>query len=357
MDGLKMEVKFKDLLFIYEHQISQKVKNKKKLLNFERNKFQNLINIYYELKNNNYRVEHYNIFLIREPKKRIVMSLSIHDKIINHYVTEFILKPKLEKYLDHRNIATRKNMGSDYGIKLVKKYLEQFKKYDQIYVLKIDISKYFYHIDHEVLKSMIKNELTISEYKIINSIIDSTNEYYVYRTILKYQEKNFSLPNYEFGKGLPIGNLTSQFLSIFYLNKLDYYIIHNLHLKYYVRYMDDFLIFYHDKYYLAECLIKIKYQLNNIYHLNINENKTKIINTKEGFVFLSYYFKIRNKKTIIKLRKETWNKVQKRIKNSNDLYNKKQITFSKYFSSINNYRFTFKYSNNHKITKYIERNY
>ena len=117
MDGLKMEVKFKDLLFIYEHQISKNVKNKKKLLNFERNKFQNLINIYYELKNNNYRVEHYNIFLIREPKKRIVMSLSIHDKIINHYVTEFILKPKLEKYLDHRNIATRKNMGSDYGIR------------------------------------------------------------------------------------------------------------------------------------------------------------------------------------------------------------------------------------------------
>ena len=84
------------------------------------------------------------------------MSLSIHDKIINHYVTEFILKPKLEKYLDHRNIATRKNMGSDYGIKLVKKYLEQLKKYDQVYVLKIDISKYFYHIDHEVLKRMIK---------------------------------------------------------------------------------------------------------------------------------------------------------------------------------------------------------
>ena len=119
--------------------------------------------------------------------------------------------------------------------------------------------------------------------------------------------------------------------------------------------MDDFLIFHHDKYYLAECLIKIKYQLNNIYYLNVNKNK--IVNAKEGFVFLGYHFKIRNKKTIIKLRKETWNKVQKRIKDSNDLYNKKQITFSKYFSSINNYRFTFKYSNNHKITKYIERNY
>ena len=174
---------------------------------------------------------------------------------------------------------------------------------------------------------------------------------------MKYQEQDNRLPNYQYGKGLPIGNLTSQFLSIFYLNKLDHYIIHNLHLKYYVRYMDDFLIFHYDKKYLKECLIKIKHQLNNIYHLNINENKTKIINTKEGFVFLGYYFKIRNKKTIIKLRKETMNKVKKRIKDNNDLYDKKQITFFKYFSSINNYRFTFKYSNNHKITKYIERNY
>ena len=194
-----MEVKFKDLLFIYEHQISKNVKNKKKLLNFERNKFQNLINIYYELKNNNYRVEHYNIFLIREPKKRIVMSLSIHDKIINHYVTEFILKPKLEKYLDHRNIATRKNMGSDYGIKLVKKYLEQLKKYDQVYVLKIDISKYFYKIDHEILLEklacyikdkeildMIKDPILIS---IGNTKIDRLTEKALKKYILENIEK------------------------------------------------------------------------------------------------------------------------------------------------------------------------
>lgn len=349
-------VKFKDILSIYESQISKNVKNKKKLLNFERNKFQNLINIYYELKNDDYRMEHYNIFLIREPKKRIVMSLSIHDKIINHYVTEFILKPKLEKYLDNRNVATRKNMGSDYGIKLLKKYLEYMKKYDEAYVLKIDISKYFYNINHEVLKSMIKNDLNHEEYNIISSIIDSTNASYVNKVISKYQKQDSKLPNYQYGKGLPIGNLTSQFLSIFYLNSLDHYIIHDLHLKYYVRYMDDFVIIHHDKHYLMECLEKIKHQLNNVYYLQVNKNKTKIISIQEGLVFLSYQFKVKDKKTIIKLRKETIHKVKKRVKEINDLYDKEKITFSKYFSSLNNYRFTFKYSNNHKIMKYIERN-
>ena len=352
-----MEVKFKDLLYIYEHQISKNVKNKKKLLNFERNKFQNLINIYYELKNNNYRIEHYNIFLIREPKKRIVMSLSIHDKIINHYVTEFILKLKLEKYLDDRNIATRKNMGSDYGLKLVKKYLEQLKKYNQVYVLKIDISKYFYHIDHKVLKDMIKNDLNADEYKLVCSIINSTNELYVNKIISKFQKQNNELPNYQYGKGLPIGNLTSQFLSIFYLYKLDHDIVHNLHLKDYVRYMDDFLIFHHDKHYLEKCLMKIEEQLNNVYYLKINKNKTKIISIQKGFVFLGYYFKIKNNKTIIKLRKETVNKIKKRIKEVNDLYKKDKINFSKYFSSLNNYRFTFQHSNNYNLRKYFERNY
>ena len=198
-------VNLQDIIMIYEKQISCNVKNKKKLLNFERNKFQNLINIYYDLKNNNYNIEHYNIFLIREPKKRIVMSLNIHDKIINHYVTTFILIPKLEKYLDYRNIATRKNMGSDYGIKLVKKYIELLKKYNQVYVLKLDISKYFYNIDHQVLKELIKSKLTIDEYKIVCAIIDSTNEYYVHDMILKYQKKDHNIPNYELGKGLPIG--------------------------------------------------------------------------------------------------------------------------------------------------------
>ena len=155
-------------------------------------------------------------------------------------------------------------MGSDYGIKLVKKYLEQLKKYDQVYVLKIDISKYFYHIDHEVLKRMIKNELTISEYKIINSIIDSTNEYYVHDMILKYQKKDTNIPNYEFGKGLPIGNLTSQFLSIFYLNRLDHYIVHDLHLKYYVRYMDDFILLHWDKEFFKLFLVEIEKEVHKV---------------------------------------------------------------------------------------------
>ena len=79
------------------------------------------------------------------------MSTSVYDKIINHYVARYILIPKLEKYLNERNCATRKNMGTSYAIELLKKDIEYYKRYDKFYFLKLDISKYFYKIDHEVL--------------------------------------------------------------------------------------------------------------------------------------------------------------------------------------------------------------
>ena len=235
---MKDNITFVNLLNIYEKEISKNVKNKKKLVKFEINKVQNITNIIDMLNRGKIGHEHYNIFLIYEPKCRLVMSLSIKDKIINHFVTRYALEAKLTKYLDPRNVATRKGMGTDYGIRLVIKYLKKLKN-NKFYILKIDISKYFYSIDHEVLKELLVDKLDSYEYDLICKIIDSTNEEYINSTINKIKEKNnIEVPLYYHGRGLPIGNMTSQFLSIFYLYKLDHYIVHDLKLKYYVKYMD-----------------------------------------------------------------------------------------------------------------------
>ena len=151
---MKDNISFVNLLNIYESEISKNVKNKKKLVKFEINKVQNITNIIDMLNRGKIGHEHYNIFLIYEPKCRLIMSLSIKDKIINHFVTRYALEAKLTKYLDLRNVATRKGMGTDYGIRLVIKYLKKLKS-NKFYILKIDISKYFYSIDHEVLKSLL----------------------------------------------------------------------------------------------------------------------------------------------------------------------------------------------------------
>ena len=356
MDGLRVKVSVNDIIDIYEKEVSVNTKNKNKVYNFERNKIENIYDIKNIIENNNYKIKRYNIFTINSPKYRIVMSLNMKDKIINHYVARFILLHRLNKYLDMRNCATRKNMGYDYAIKLLKKYIELNKKYDRFYILKIDISKYFYSIDHDVLKELLKDKLNEEEYKIVSSIIDSTNEKYINEVInsvknnLLIKDKNRSeeinkLPLYEYNKGLPIGNMTSQILSIFYLYKLDHYIIHNLNLKYMVRYMDDYIIISNDKNKLKKALKEIEFILNKEYKLNINKNKTNIYDSYHGFEYIGYMFYIRNNKTIIRIKSSNKRRRNNNIKKTNYLYKNNYISYQKYFNSMSNYNNSYKYTN------------
>lgn len=177
MDGY-MEVKIDDLLEIYEKDIKKNTRNKKRIHNFELNKMINILNAKEKIETKNVICK-YNVFIVTKPKCRVIMSHSITDKLVNHYITKHILIPKLDKYLDIRNCATRKNMGYAYAIKILIKYLEENKKDGKFYVLRIDISKYFYSIDHNVLKSLLIDKLDSDEYQIISDIIDSTNYSYI----------------------------------------------------------------------------------------------------------------------------------------------------------------------------------
>ena len=102
-----MKVNINDLLSIYDLEIRKNTKNKRKVYIFEKNKMQNITKIYEELTNNTYYPGKYNIFLVKDPKYRIVMSLSIKDKIVESYIARYILIPKLDKYLGNRIITTR----------------------------------------------------------------------------------------------------------------------------------------------------------------------------------------------------------------------------------------------------------
>lgn len=199
--------------------IIKNTKNKKKIEQFEDYYSINIVNIYNILINKKYDGGYYNIFKIYEPKERLIMSQDITNKIINHFVSYYYLIPLLNNLIDS-NVATRKNKGTSYGIKLLKNYL---KNKDDFYILKCDIKKYFYNIDHNKLKEILTKKIKDKDIiNIVNTIIDSSNKYDVY----------------ELGKGLPIGNMTSQILAIYYLNELDHFIKEKLKIKYYIRYMD-----------------------------------------------------------------------------------------------------------------------
>ena len=358
-----MKVNIRDLISVYENDVVKNTKNKRKVFLFEMNKIQNIIKIKEILETGIYNPLEYNIFAIFEPKCRIVMSLSIRDKIINHYMAKFILVPRLEKYLDIRNCATRKNMGIHYANKLLKRYLCECKRNGEVYILKLDISKYFYSIDHNILKSMLSDKLSSDEFNIIESIIDSTNAPYINEKInfiknsyggKKVDELN-QIPYYETGRGLSLGAMVSQFLSIFYLSSLDHFIIHNLHIKRYIRYMDDMICISNDKDYLYKCRDIIEDKLINEYKLRLNKKKTRVYNAREGFIFLGHRYRVINDKIVVNLRGDSYYKIKRNIKKGKWLFVNNESLLSSLFCSYSNYRYGYRDINNHKIVNAIDK--
>ena len=312
-------------------------KNKAKLAKFELFYTSNIINIYNVLKNEKYKHGKYNIFLVQEPKYRLIMSEVMADKIINHIISVYVLAKVIYPKLINTNVATRPGMGTKIGIYYTKKYINKLKmNNDNIYVLKLDIKKYFYNIDHEILLKKL-NKLIKDEkiFNIIKEIVNSTDEEYVNKNIEKviineinyYKDLNISdkdikinelmnIPKYKKGKGLTIGSLSSQILAIYYLNDIDHYIKEKLHCKYYVRYMDDMIIFDVDKEHLKEIKNKVEDKLKDI-KLELND-KTNIYNLKHGFNFLGYRFILNNKRLIIKINNKTKKRIIKKLKHNNN---------------------------------------
>lgn len=346
------------ILDTYDKTVSKRVKNKRSLVKMEMNKISYISNIYNLLVNDKYNFYKYNIFMIKEHKYRIIMSSNIYDKVINHYFTNYFLYKKLEPYLDKRNIATRCKMGTDYGIRLLKHYYELYKKYDTFYILKLDIKKYFYSIDHNVLKAMLIDKLDNYEYKIICNIIDSTNFEYINYKIRKIKEKEMNeevnnIPYYLKDKGLAIGLMTNQILAIFYLYKLHNFINKKLKLKHFISYMDDIIIIHRNKEYLKYSLREIKIFLNDVLKLELNENKTRLYNCFEWVEFLGYNFRVVNKKTIVRVRSKSLRRIKNNIKKTKYLYDNNKISLEKAFSIINNYKYSYKYDKSMKINNLI----
>ena len=324
-------------LFTVWKTVRKTCKNKKALFYFELNLNSNIDYIYYLLKNKNYVPDAYRTFMIFEPKPRLVMSQSIKDKIINHFIANYYLIPYLEKTLIDSNVATRKNKGSKYAMNLLKKYYNKLlinNKGKEIYCLKLDISKYFYSIDHEILLNKLSNK--IKDQNIINivkKIIAETNQEYINNSIQKYNKKyNIDIPYYVNNKGLSIGAMTSQFFAIFYLNDLDHYIKEDLKHKYYVRYMDDFLILSTDKNKLINDLNLINQQIENI-KLKINK-KSNIHKSSIGFSFLGYKYRVINNKLKITFNKTTYYKIKRRLEK---LYKIDRFKYSKSYASYYGY--------------------
>ena len=308
--------------------VMKNTEHKGKLVNYNLFLACNLMGIYQDLKNGCYRHGKYHIFLIKDPKYRIIMSENLKDKIVNQMVSEYLLKPVLEPRLIDSNTATRKGMGGRHAFDLCKRYLVKLKRENrEIYVLKFDIKKYFYHIDHDVLMdklkrvffdqrilSLLRNIIDSSNYSYVNQEIDLVIEKELKRSLsFEHYEELKRIPHYQYHKGLAIGNVTSQILAIYYLNDLDHYIKEKLGCKYYICYMDDGIIFDYEK----ERLKKIKGLVEEFLkkeRLTLNK-KTNIYKVRNGFTFIGYRFFIKKGKLVIRITNKVKVRIKRKIKN------------------------------------------
>ena len=183
-----------------------------------------------QLENQTYRMNPYNEFKIYEPKERVIKSCSFKDKVVQHCLCDEILHPRLTKEFIRTNYAGQIGKGTLFGMECLKQHMVSF--YQQYglegWILKCDISKFFYQIDHDVLKDIVDYHFSDKYTTWMNHLlIDSTGS-----------------------PGLPLGNQAAQVYALLMLNGLDHMISGELGIRYYGRFMDDFYLIYHNKGYL-----------------------------------------------------------------------------------------------------------
>lgn len=279
--------------------------HKGEVIRFETNLAVNLNNIINEIKSRKYKFGKYKKFYIYEPKERLIEALPFKDRVVVRCFCEECLKPKVEKKLIYDNCACRINKGSSFAILRLHKFLRhEYSKYknNDIYFLKCDIKKYFPSINHEILID------------ILSEIDFSSDEMWFIKKLVYEQPDDAS-------KGLPLGNQSSQWFALIYLNKVDRLIKEKLRIKSYVRYMDDMILINCDKNYLRECKEQIE-KMCNILALELN-HKTQIGKVKNGIDFLGYRHILNERgKIIVKLRASSKGRMKKHLKTLNKLSNK-----------------------------------
>jgi RNA-directed DNA polymerase len=232
-----------------------------------------------ELTEKTYKPGKYKEFYIYEPKKRMISAAPYRDRIVHHALCN-IIEPIFEKSFIEDSYANRKGKGTHAALD---KY-GSFSKENR-YVLKCDVKKYFPSIDHEILKQIVREKIICKDtLELIDKIIDNSNPQEEINTY--FNGDNLFTP-FERKRGIPIGNLTSQFLANVFLDRLDDFVNVKLGINKYIRYVDDFVIFGNDKKELMLYLQKIDDYLENL-RLILNKNKTKIHHTKQGVKFLGF---------------------------------------------------------------------
>jgi len=208
--------------------------------------------------------------VINDPKPRHIHKAAVRDRVLYHAIYQ-VVYPIFDRTFIFDSYSSRVGKGTHAGVERLNLFARKLSQnyHKTIYALKCDIRKFFGSIDHRILEEFLKEQIDDTEaLNLFHKIIDS------------FHKGN--------GKGLPLGNVTSQIFANVYMNKLDWFIKTELKAKYYIRYCDDFVILSESKKELVNFIPQIQKFLGENLALELHPNKVEIRKFKQGIDFLGY---------------------------------------------------------------------
>lgn len=345
---------FQNLISAY-YQCRKRKRLKSQAPKFEFYLEKEIINLEKLLKNYTWKPLPFSVFVVTEPKIREVFAAQFRDRVIHHLLYNY-LSPIFERKFIFNSYTCRKQKGTHRAVKRLSQFLRKITANNRraVFYLQADIKNFFPTINHDILFSLIQRHVRNPDILWLTKIIiyyDCTKNpvkkgQLSLFTLIPSQKSLFNAPS---GQGLPIGNLTSQFFANIYLNELDQFIKHRLKCKYYVRYVDDFIILDKSK----ENLYKLKEEINEFLQqklsLKLHPKKCIIKDVNKGIDTLGYLIK----PTHILVRKRVVKNFKKKLfQFQRDLpSNKVKLDFI--LSSINSYYAHFRHADSYKLRKHL----
>lgn len=289
----------------------------------------------YQLRTRTYRVSEYTEFKVYEPKERIIQTSSFKDKVIQHSLCDNVIMPRLQKVFVYDNCAAQKGKGTLFGLDRLSEQMQQFhSRYGQCgYILKCDITKFFYNISHTQLKDIVHYHFGYDPDVcwLCDLFIDSTE-----------------------GKGIPLGNQINQGFALLYLDGMDKLIKHELGIEFYGRYMDDFYLIHSSKGYLEYCLEVIRAYLETL-DLTLN-GKTQVFPFKNGVSYLGFHTYVTADGTVIRrLKNQNKRNAQRKFLRMAKLVAAGKLPREKFDASYGAWKNHISHGNCHKLSKAMDR--
>lgn len=271
---------------------------------FNYNRLENLLILQEELRSMAYQPKPHRRFIIEDPKKRLIDAPHFRDRIVHHAICK-ILTEVYEPCWIYDSYACREGKGGHAAQKRMQHFV-RWQSSRPLYVLHIDISKYYASVNHEVMKRILRKKLhdpiLLSALDTVINYYQSGNEHdHLFRPDAPYHTRG--------ARGIPIGNLTSQIFGNIYLHEVDVYIKRALKVKRYIRYMDDLVLVHDNKQQLREWQQQITRFLHDELCLTVHPRKTRLFPAHLGVEFVGYVtwrHKIRVRSSSLKHIKKRW---------------------------------------------------